>query len=145
MAREKKWGRFDLTEDAQEVYDSAVSEIEDVQTELQDWLESMQGTNLENSRRVEEIDSAIPEIEEYLDSLSDLSEDLQPFLKNKKVTYKEFRKANPTKGNRFNNAIYKLWAVVQLTEEGKEEALDEISSELVDCIDGLESVSFPGR
>lgn len=129
--------------------ESAVSVIEELHTEMEDWASNMEGNSMEHLPKYDEVNEAKDALESPKDELEGL--DLPEEVSGVEVSYtQDTRQSANSRSGRLNNALDELRAAeagldseVERLEELLEKAR-EAKDTLEAQISELESVNFPG-
>ena len=151
MTRQRKWGRFEITESNKDAFETAQSELECLRDEMDEWRSSIEGTNLEYSDKYERIEECHDSLDSAVQSLEYIDSDR---LDDRGVQFYIEKKRNEPRWLRCNNAYARLEAVkdfletlrddyeIPMTREQEQELHSDIDL-LEDAIDEISCIDFP--
>lgn len=163
----RKWGRFPIHTTIGEAISNAKSEIDQLQSEMEEWAGNMEGTGLENTQKYEDVNSTAEILASAASPLEDIDDDKLGTLAAQAIDSTEYRSRRFPRHERLDNAVTLLQSAKEPLEETREKVqgeiddpafenadhterenaldmLDEVISALDDAINELESVEFPG-
>lgn len=158
MAKERKWGFFQIQGTAEEFLGDATSMVEELRDEMQEGLDNMSGTNLESTGKYSTYEEAVSALEDICLSLDGV--ELPESVATVPLETREERQRSLSRARRLGNAEALLNAAIQaltdaigeleekdsLTddEQGTLQSLEEAMDSIQSAVDGCGSVDFPG-
>jgi hypothetical protein len=158
----KRFKMADRTSTVEGAFEDAKSTIEALRDEMSEWADNMEGANLDQTDKYNEVTEARDQLEEAVSSL-DIDLDLPDEVKDTEVKYREplpyGRKPQP-RWMQISGAVAALNAVKDAIEQTKTEPDDEAEEDedddqdevdfdtpidaITEGVDYAEAVSFPG-
>jgi len=131
--------KFELIEGTpSSLVEDAVSEIEELASEIKDWKSKMEGTNLEGSDKYQTLDNAHSELSEVSNNIEEWPHD--DVRVTCYISVPKRKKRSPSRAVRLENANAKINAVKEFYEN-----LDGDYSEITDALEAMvKEVEFPG-